>query len=285
MFFFDCLLDSLKDGALAIPILFLSYLFMEWLEGSEKLNETVLSRSSLKTGPIIGGLVGVVPQCGIAGAAATLFSTGAISVGTMLAVFFSTSDEMLPVMLSHIHESGFALNIAAIVLGKAAAGIVLGYAADLIFRLLPFSEKSIHGFCENEHCSCDDEEGSIWASALKHTVKIAILIIAVNLALNLILGWFGSDSLKSTLLSRPVIGEVLLALFGLIPNCSISVAITEAYLNGIISLGGLFSGLLANSGIGLVVLFRTNRVLKENLIIVSILFILSALTGVIISVV
>ena len=90
----DCALDALKDGVLSIPILFIAYYLMELLERSKRLDEGVLHTYSRKAGPLIGGLLGVVPQCGISGAAATLFSTGAVTVGTMLAVFFATSDEI-----------------------------------------------------------------------------------------------------------------------------------------------------------------------------------------------
>ena len=134
----DSLIDALKDGALSVPVLFLSYLFMEWLERSEKLNEEILSGRSKKAGPLIGGLLGAVPQCGISGASAALFSTGTISLGTMLAVFFATSDEMLPVLLTELgRQSGVsALAIIRILIGKILLGVVLGYIADLIFSNL-----------------------------------------------------------------------------------------------------------------------------------------------------
>ncbi len=281
----DCILDALKDGALSIPVLFVAYLLMELLERSRKLDESVLHAYSRKAGPAIGGVFGIVPQCGISGAAATLFSTGTITVGTMLAVFFATSDEMLPVMLSSMTErNGIRLgDILWIVAGKAVLGIALGYLADLIFGRFFRRGKDIHSFCEREHCECGEEEGSALHAALVHTVKIAAMLIAVNCALNLILELVGAERLSATLFSRPVTGELLLALLGLIPNCSVSVIITQAYLSGIISLGGLFAGLLSNAGIGLLVLFRSNRNMKENLTVVGISFLLSALSGIAIS--
>ena len=276
----DCILDALKDGALSIPILFVAYFFMELLERSSKLDESVLRGYSRKAGPAVGGLLGAIPQCGISGAAATLFSTGAITVGTMLAVFFATSDEMLPVMLSSMtDENGIGPGqILGIVAAKAALGIVLGYIVDAIGSRFFSREKDIHSFCEREHCDCD-EEGSPWMSALVHTVKIAGMLIAVNFALNLVLELVGAERISSTLLSRPVAGELLLALLGLIPNCSASVIITEAYLAGIVGLGGLFAGLLSNAGIGLLVLFRTNTDMRENFAIVGILYAISAVVG------
>lgn len=278
----DAVLDGLKDGAIAIPILFLAYLLMELLERSQKLNENILRNYSKKAGPALGGLLGAIPQCGISGASASLFSTGTITVGTMLAVFFATSDEMLPVMLSSLtgENSIGVTKIVMIVAGKAVAGIALGYLADLIIGRWFRSNKDIHSFCEREHCSCDEEEGNVFVSALRHTLKIAIVLIAVNIALNLIFAFVGVDRLSGTILNKPVIGEILLALFGLIPNCSVSVVITEAYLNGVISLGGLFAGLLSNGGIGLLVLFRANKNLKENFVVVGFLYGLSLLLGI-----
>ncbi len=284
--FLDSLLDGLKDGAWSLPILFVAYLLMELLERSQRLNEEILHGYSHKAGPLLGGLLGVVPQCGISGAAATLFSTGSVTVGTMLAVFFATSDEMLPIMLSSAADGDIRLSsILLIVLGKAALGVALGYLADLLLTKYIRSQKNIHGFCEREHCACDDEEGSVLVSALKHTLKIAVMLIAVNVILNFVLGVIGVDRLSGSVLNRPVIGEILLALVGLIPNCSVSVVITESYLSGLIGLGGLFAGLLSNAGIGLLVLFRTNKNLKENLVITSTLYGLSAAAGVAITLV
>lgn len=284
--FLDSLLDGLKDGAWSLPVLFVAYLLMELLERSQKLNEEILHGYSHKAGPLLGGLLGVVPQCGISGAAATLFSTGSFTVGTMLAVFFATSDEMLPIMLSSVADGDIRLSsILLIVLGKAALGVALGYLADLLLTKYIRSQKNIHGFCEREHCACDEEEGSVFVSALKHTLKIAVMLIAVNVVLNFVLGMIGVERLSGSVLNRPFIGEILLALVGLIPNCSVSVVITESYLSGLIGLGGLFAGLLSNAGIGLLVLFRTNKNLKENLVITSTLYGLSAAAGIVITLV
>ena len=274
----DCALDALKDGALSIPILFAAYYLMELLERSKRLDEGILHAYSRKTGPLIGGLLGVVPQCGISGAAATLFSTGAITVGTMLAVFFATSDEMLPIMLSSAGEIGIG-SIVRIAAAKAGLGIVLGYLSDFLFKGL-FARKDIHSFCEREHCECEEEEGSALHAALVHTAKIAGMLIAVTFVLNLILANVEPERLRGTVFARPVAGALLLALVGLIPNCSISVILTKAYISGIIGLGGLFAGLLANAGIGMLVLFRTNRNMRENLTVVAISYVLSALSGI-----
>ncbi len=275
--------DGLIDGAWSIPILFIAYLVMELLENSKKLNEAILHRHSRKAGPAIGGLLGVIPQCGISGAAATLFSTGSISAGTMLAVFFATSDEMLPLMLSAIGKQINITSLVLIVAGKAVLGIALGYLADWILKHFVRSQKDIHSFCEREHCACEEEEGNVFAAALKHTLKIATMLIAVNIALNILFELIGVEKLSAGILNTPVIGEIIIGLFGLIPNCSVSIIITQSYLNGLIGLGGLFAGLLSNAGIGLLVLWRANKNLKENLSIMTVLYLLSVISGIIIN--
>jgi len=283
----DALLDALKDGALSIPILFITYTLMELLERSEKLNEGILNRFSRKTGPAIGGVLGIVPQCGMAGAAATLFSTGAITVGTMLAVFFASSDEMLPIMLSALTDgSGFTIaKLLWIMLSKAALGIALGYLADIVLNKSVNRAKNIHSFCEREHCACEEEEGNVFVAALVHTLKIAVMLIAVGFALNLVIMLIGEENIANSLVAKPVVGELMLALFGLIPNCSVSVILTEAYLGGIIGIGGLFAGLLSNAGTGLLVLLRTNRNRRENLIVIATCAVFSFVAGTVITLV
>lgn len=276
---YHAFLDGLIDGAWSIPILFVAYLLMELLENSKKLNEGILHHHSKKAGPVLGSLLGIIPQCGISGAAATLFSTGSISVGTMLAVFFATSDEMLPLMLSSIGKNIDVTSLLLIVIGKAALAIVLGYLADFILKRFVRSQKDIRSFCEREHCACEEEEGNVFLSALKHTLKIAVMLILVNVALNIVFELIGVESLSAGILSAPLIGEMIVALFGLIPNCSVSIIITQSYLNGLIGLGGLFAGLLTNAGIGLLVLFRSNKNLRENLSITAVLYVLSIISG------
>ena len=258
---------------------------MEMLERSSKMDEETLCRGSRKFGPVLGGVLGVIPQCGLAGSAAALYSTGTVTLGTMLAVFFATSDEMLPVMLASL-SGKFAIGIGtmiSILAAKALLGIVLGYIADIAVKA--GKGKNIHSLCERDHCECDGEEGNVFRSALVHTAKITLMLLIVNVVLSVVIGTIGIASLSGSIINQPVIGELVVGLFGLIPNCAISIIITESYLGGVLGLGGLFAGLLANAGIGLIVLFRTNARLKENLTIVLIMYVLSVATGVIIQLV
>lgn len=268
--FMEFLFDAIKDTLVATPILFLAYFAMEKLERSETLNEEILKKKSKKLGPLLGGLIGIIPQCGIAGAAATMFATGSITVGTMIAVFFATSDEMLPIMLSS--KSIGISNIVNIVIVKALIGIIIGYMVDLTLGKF-FSKKNISDFCNDENCSCD-EEGTVLHSAINHTLKIVVLLFFVNLGLSLLLENIDTSGI---FLDNPF----LISIFGLIPNCSVSVIITEGYLSNLLSLRCLFSGLLANSGIGILVLFRTNKNIKENLLILAFLYVLSSVIGLI----
>lgn len=280
------LIHALKDGLLSIPVLFIAYVLMELLERSERLNETKILNSTRKTGPLLGGILGIVPQCGISGAAASLFSTGSITVGTMLAVFFATSDEMLPILLASLTDSSTTVTlptIALIVLSKAACAIVLGYLADLILRRVIRSDRDIHSFCEREHCACEEEEGNVFLSALKHTLKIAVMLIGVGFVLSLFFELVGTEAISRLFIQIPVVGELVIGAFGLIPNCAVSVILTEFYLEGVLSIGCLFAGLLANAGIGLLVLLRNNKKPKENLAIVAVLYSLSVVTGILIT--
>ena len=274
--------DGIKDTALCIPILYVTYLFMEILESSSRFDEETLCRYSRKVGPVIGGVIGVIPQCGLAGSAAALYSTGTVTLGTMLAVFFATSDEMLPVMLASL-SGKFAIGVGAmfgILAAKAGLGIILGYITDIAVKA--GKGKNIHALCERDHCECDGEEGSVYRSALIHTAKITLMLLIVNIVLSAVIGCIGIESLSGTIINQPVIGELVVGLFGLIPNCAISIIITESYLSGVLGLGGLFAGLLANAGIGLIVLFRTNARLRENLMIVLIMYVLSVAAGTVI---
>ncbi len=274
------LMEALADGLSSGPILLLAYLVMEALEHSQLLREGILSRFSRKAGPAIGGVLGIIPQCGISGAAATLFSTGTITVGTMLAVFFATSDEMLILMLTELAEGHIRMGeILAVAAGKAALGILLGYLADWLLRGQISEKKDAQEFCHREGCDCDHRQGNVFLSALYHTGKILAVLIGVNFCLNVLFALVGTEVLANSFLGIPVVGELALGLFGLIPNCAVSVVVTQGYLNGILDLGQLFAALLANGGIGLLVLLRTNRNPRENGKIIGVLYALSVAAG------
>ena len=281
--FIDCLIDSLKDCALMLPILFLAYLLMEFIEqrAGEKLNRVVAKVGM--AGPALGGLLGAVPQCGFSGAIAGFYAAGIVTLGTMLSVFLSTSDEMLPILISSRIAPA---EILKLLLFKVIGGIIAGFIVDIVLRLIRRQKSTdsehIHDFCEQENCECDE---NIWLSALKHTAKVIALIFAVSLAINLVFEIWGAEFFRGIVTDIPVLGEALMALIGLIPNCSASVLITELYVEGVVTPSQMIAGLMANAGVGLLVLFRLNRRLRENLTITVLLYLCAVILGVVTSLV
>ena len=267
------LLETLR----LLPFLYLTYLLMEFLEHkSGDATERILRRSG-KVGPLLGGALGVVPQCGFSAAASGLYAGRLITVGTLLAVYLSTSDEMIPVMINHGASPLFMLAVLGC---KLVIAVGVGFAVDGIYRLLPsgnaIPEPQIEDLCEREHCKCGDHFAK---SALNHTLKTVLFIFLVSLALNATVEIVGEDALAGLVLNRPFLGSVLSALVGLIPNCASSVILTELYLSGVISFGSVLSGLLVNAGVGILVLFRNNRPIRDSVRVLAILFAVGVLGG------
>lgn len=257
------------DTVKLVPFLFLTYLFMEYIEHKTSTKVKNLVHKSGKAGPLIGGLLGAVPQCGFSASAASLYAGRVISLGTLIAIFLSTSDEMLPILISEAVDVKVILPILGI---KVAIGMVAGFVIDFVmhFGKKPETEEfKIHDMCEHGHCHC---EKSIWKSALKHTLQITWFILIVNLVLGFVIEFVGEESLANLFFAKPVIGEIVAGLVGLIPNCASSVVITQLYLEGVIGFGAMMSGLLVGSGVGLLVLFRVNESLKDNLRILAVLY-------------
>lgn len=281
----DCFLDAAIDTLKLIPFLFVTYLLMEALERrTEEKSQDLIRRENVgHLGPVFGAIVGVVPQCGFSAAAASLYSGGLISLGTLLAVFLSTSDEMLPLFIS---AQVPLAEMAKILAAKAAIGLLTGLVIDFVLHQIARrrkntqEEKHIHDLCEQEHCGCEEEEGSILKSALVHTLHITLFVFLITLALTLLVEGFGEDAIRDLLSSHAAAGVFLSAAVGLIPNCASSIMITQLYLDGLIRVGQMMAGLLVSSGVGLLVLFRTNsHHVKENLKITALLYVLGVLWG------
>lgn len=272
----DVILDTLLDTAKLLPFLFLTYLLMEYLEHrSGDATGRLLGRSG-RVGPLIGGLLGVVPQCGFSAAAAGLYAGRVITVGTLLSVWLTTSDEMLPILISHGVPLRFLLRFLAV---KLVCGIAAGFVTDLVCRLFRREREPSHieDICEREHCHCGDHFA---LSALKHTLKIAAFLLVISFALNTLIHFVGEERIAALVLDRPVLGNVLAALVGLIPNCASSVVLTELYLSDVISVGSMLSGLLVNAGVGVLVLFRNNRPVRDSVRVVAILLCVGLLCGI-----
>lgn len=281
--FVDALQDSLIDTVKLIPFLFVTYLVMEYLEHRTGKKSAGLLAKMGKAGPVFGGLFGVVPQCGFSASAASLFSGGVITLGTMLAVFLSTSDEMLPIFIS---ERVAVPKMIAILATKAVLGIITGLAVDAALRHTKYGgsyQKNIHDLCAEEHADYDgEEEGSVIKAALIHTLNIVVFIFLISLALTLAVDAIGQKRLAGFLNAIPVLGVFLAALIGLIPNCGASVALTQLYLKGMMSVGQMIAGLLVGAGVGLLVLFRTNhRYPRENVKITVLLYCIGVFWGIV----
>ena len=273
------LLHTIEDSVKLLPFLFLTYLFMELLEHTTGGKVQNKIRNAGKVGPLWGGLLGIMPQCGFSAAASSLYAGRVITVGTLLAVFLSTSDEMLPIFISAAVAPATIFKILA---AKVCIAIVSGFVAELVYvNVFKKKEKDmdIHVVCEEEHCSCED---GVLKSALKHTLKIFVYILLITFILTFVIELIGEDQLAVVFQNIPVVGEMIAALVGLIPNCASSVVITELYLSGIIGAGAMMSGLLVNAGVGLLVLFRLNRNWKQNAGIMAALYGFGVFWGVII---
>lgn len=265
----------IEDSYFVIVVLFLTYLAMEALEHHTESKVRQWVQKAGRLGPAIGAAVGVVPQCGFSAAASNLYAGRVISMGTLIAIFLSTSDEMLPVMLS---SQASAETILGILLVKVLVGMAAGFVIDFVCRSRQGEQVHIHDICEQEHCDC---EKGIFRSALKHTVQVGAFILLISFALNLILEFMGEDVLAGLLLDRPILGPLVAGAVGLVPNCAASVVITQLYLEGLISMGSMLAGLLVGAGVGVLVLFRVNHHLTENLKIVGILYFVGVLTGIV----
>ena len=268
------LLDSIK----LLPFLFITYLLMEFLEHktSKKVNETI--KKSGKFGPVVGGLLGLLPQCGFSVMATNLYMGRIITLGTLISIYLTTSDEMLPILIS---SEVPAITIVKILVIKFAIGLLAGLAIDLIaskFKRKEQVEEETVDFCEHEHCHC--EEG-IFKSAIRHTISIFIFILAITFVLNAVIHFIGEDTLSNFVMNNKVFGPIIASLIGLIPNCASSVIISQLYVENVISAAIMISGLLVNAGVGLLVLFRVNRNLKENIKITAILYGIGVVSGII----
>ena len=271
----DTLIDSIK----LIPFLFITYLIMEYIEHKTKDKTKEAIKKSGKFGPLIGGVLGIVPQCGFSVSATNLYAARVITLGTLLAVYLSTSDEMLPIFISEAVPVTTILKILGV---KLLIGVVAGFIIDFVIRLVnkgKQEEEKIIDLCEKEHCHC---ENGIVKSALKHTINIFIFILLFTFILNIIIYLIGEETIAGFLTNQPILGPVIAGIIGLIPNCASSVLLTQMYLENVISAATLISGLLVGAGVGLAVLFKTNKGIKQNLKITALLYVIGVVSGILI---
>lgn len=278
---FGCFLEevifhSIIETLPLIPFLLLTYILMEFIEhGAEEKTIGFLKKSG-KFGPLLGSAAGIIPQCGFSSVASNLYCTKIITMGTIISVFLATSDEMLPLLISNPDISiGKVIFILAY---KFLIAVIAGFATDIVIKFLKREKEEINidELCDNDNCHC---ERGILYSAIHHTVKIILFIFIATAVINSAVFFIGSDNLSKIMYNKPVISHFISALFGLIPNCAASVALTEFYTSGFITLGTMLSGLFSGSGIGLLVLFKVNKNTKINLMIIGILILTGTLSG------
>ena len=269
----DTVIDSLK----LLPFLFIAFLIIEFTEHklSEKSKKYI--EKSGKYGPIIGAILGIFPQCGFSAIATNLYITRIISLGTLIAIYLSTSDEMLPILLAEGAEIEIILQILGI---KLIIGMIAGFVIDFFIR--PKETEANYHICQHEHCDC---EHGILKSSIIHTLKTLLFIFIITFILNTILHYLGEDFLKNLVNENTWFTPFVTSLIGLIPNCAASVVITELYLNGVIALAPAISGLLTGTGVALLILFKSNKNLKENFKIVTLLYLIGVVSGLIIELV
>jgi hypothetical protein len=255
---------------------------MEYLEHKTSARTKKFVKDSGKAGPVIGALLGAVPQCGFSTAASNLYAGKVITMGTLIAIFMSTSDEMIPVFLS---EQVDVLVLVKLILIKVFIGLIMGVVIDLIVRRSKKSYNMVEKIghvCDHDHCGC---ETSIFKSALRHTITIFAFIVVISFALNTLIHFVGEETLGNLILNKPVIGPLIAGIIGLIPNCASSVVLTELFVENVISMPILISGLCVNAGVGLLVLFKTNENKKENLKIIGLLYAIGVISGLILEII
>ena len=357
----DILLDAGKDTLSLAPFLLVTYLALETLEhvAGDRVNGAIKRAGA--AGPVAGSLLGIVPQCGFSAMAATLYAGRVVTLGTLVAVFLSTSDEMLPLLLA---EQVPVQTMAMLLASKALIALVTGFIVDAAIRGLRRNARAhaairrtvlgtaanpahvncahddhtggdiidevaeagvsadhIHELCERDHCGCDDDEDeherdhghshdhghasehehhhghghdhghshegapvlSIIRSAISHTVQVLVFIFLVTLILVAVLETFGESAIEQFLRGNETLAVLGSALVGLIPNCSASVVITQLYLEGALQLAPMLAGTLISAGVGYLVLFRTNRSARENVLFLIMMYVIGAGWGLILS--
>lgn len=272
----DIVKDTLLDTLKLMPFLFVAFLLIEVIEHKLNNKSKKIITKSKKYGPIIGSLLGALPQCGFSVMATNLYVTRIISIGTLISIYLSTSDEMLPILIS---QKADISSIVKIILIKVLLGIIFGIIIDILFtKIFKVKDKETFEICDKEHCHCDK---NIFISSLKHTTKISVFILVTTFIINTLFYYIGEDYLSKLFLKNTILGPFITCLIGLIPNCGASVILTELYLNNTITFASLISGLLCSSGTSLLVLFKSNKNLKENIYIVSTLYLIGLISGII----
>ena len=279
-----CITHTLEEVLLLIPFLFIAFLIIELIEHKLSNKSKKIIEKSGKLGPLFGGLLGMIPQCGFSVVATNLYITRIVSLGTLIAIYLSTSDEMLPILIS---RKASISTIIGLLLIKFAIGMTSGFIIDYFVtrykKKHKIKSKGNFDICHDEDCHCEKE--NLFVSSLKHTFKTVSFIFIVTFLLHVMMEYLGEDFIKKLFLKDSLLSPFISSLVGLIPNCASSVVLTELYLSGAISLSSVIAGLLTGSGVAILVLFRGNKNLKENLFILGLVYFIGAFSGLIIGII
>ncbi len=267
----EIILDTIFDCLKILPFLFIAFLIIEFFEHKLSHKTEITIKKAGKFGPLIGSILGALPQCGFSVLATNLYITRIISLGTLIAIYLSTSDEMLPILIA---EKAPLNNILLLVIIKIIIGLICGFFIDLIVR--KEEPKEHFEICKHDHCDC---EHGIILSSIKHTLKTLIFIFIITFVLNAAFHYIGENNIKHIFDKKNFFTPFIAGLIGLIPNCGSSIILTELYISDILPLSSALAGLLANSGVALLILFKSNPDIKENIKIISILYLISVITG------
>ena len=274
----DILTDTFLDALKLLPFLFIAFLIIELFEHKfdDKI-KNIVSKAG-RIGPLIGSLFGIIPQCGFSVLATNFYITRVISIGTLFSIYLSTSDEMLPILIS---ERVDIKTIIGILLIKFICGVIFGFIIDGIISIKNKNIKYDYHVCNDENCDC---EHGIIKSSVKHTLNILSFIFVITLLLNILFEYFNQDLISKVFMKNNLFGPFIGSLIGLIPNCGASVIITELFIKGTINLGTCISGLLTGSGVALLVLIKSNKNIKENIFICTTLYLIGVLIGIFIEI-
>lgn len=274
--FLHVLEHSILETFKLLPFLFIAFLIIELIEHKfSKKTKDIISKSG-RLGPLVGALLGAVPQCGFSVIATNLYVTRIVSIGTLISIYLATSDEMLPILISHNVDISVILTILGI---KVFIGMVFGFLIDFILRK---KTKADFHICEEDDCDCEE---SLVKSTIIHTLKTCLFIFIITFILNGLFEFVPEKVIKNLFFTNSIFAPLLTSLFGLIPNCASSVMITELYLSGIITLGTAIGGLLTGSGVALAVLVKSNKNKKESFAILSTIYLIGAIVGIILNIV
>lgn len=275
----DIFIDALLDTAKMLPFLLGVYILIEYIEhrSSEKLGKALCKMGPF--GPVGGAVLGAVPQCGFSVVASNLFAGRLISMGTLVAVFISTSDEAIPMMISNPHSIN---NLWKLILIKVALAILIGIIVDIVIKILHMDKEEPHFHEICAHCDC--EHHSIFRAALSHTTEIIIFIFIVNILFGTFMEFTGKETVEKILMSNSFFQPLIAGIVGFIPNCAASVVLTQLYIEGVLSFGSVIAGLTTGAGMGILILFKMNRHhLKQNIAIMGILYVTGIIAGLIIN--